>query len=90
MLSDLTERYIQLVGRKAMEFAEHAGHNQADHIDVFAALADMGTQPHSLRNLIDFTGKFFFIFFSSNRSDSKEFLFTAIYRFVKTQMHCFS
>lgn len=55
VLSDLTERYIQMVGRKAMEFAEHAGHNQADHIDVFAALADMGTQPHSLRNLIDFT-----------------------------------
>ena len=70
MLSDLTERYIQLVGRKAMEFAEHAGHNQADHIDVFAALADMGTQPHSLRNLIDFTGIFFFNFYLRRCIDS--------------------
>lgn len=56
VLADLMDRYIHLVGTKTMEYAEHAQHNQADHIDVFAALKDMGTQPHSLRNLIDFTG----------------------------------
>ena len=38
-----------------MEFAEHSNHNEATFLDVFAALDEMGTQAHFLRNLIEFT-----------------------------------
>lgn len=54
-LADIMERYINAIGTRAMEFAEHANHNEANFMDVFAALDEMGTQPHFLRNLIDFT-----------------------------------
>ena len=53
-LADIMERYINAIGTRAMEFAEHANHNEANFMDVFAALDEMGTQPHFLRNLIDF------------------------------------